>query len=79
MQFENWAEFFAMGGYAFYVWTSYGITAFVIVLMLVRPDPTRVAESEPRSLLPANQPYNRALAFQHPGKCVVQSRRESQR
>ena len=24
-------EFFAMGGYAFYVWTSYGI-AFVIML-----------------------------------------------
>ncbi len=25
------AEFFAMGGYGFYVWGSYGVTAFVIV------------------------------------------------
>jgi heme exporter protein D len=25
-------EFLAMGGYAAYVWTSYGITAFVVVL-----------------------------------------------
>jgi heme exporter protein CcmD len=25
-------EFFAMGGYAAYVWTAYGITAAVIVL-----------------------------------------------
>ena len=25
-------EFLAMGGYAAYVWTSYGITAFVVAL-----------------------------------------------
>ncbi len=24
-------EFFAMGGYAFFVWTSYGIVAFVMI------------------------------------------------
>lgn len=24
-------EFFDMGGYAFYVWTSYGIVAFVMI------------------------------------------------
>ena len=33
----SWSEFFAMGGYAFYVWTSYGITLFVIVLNIVMP------------------------------------------
>ncbi len=26
------SEFFAMGGYAFYVWGSYGVTALVIVI-----------------------------------------------
>jgi heme exporter protein D len=28
------AEFFNMGGYGFYVWTAYGITALVIVIEL---------------------------------------------
>ena len=31
------AEFFHMGGYAFYVWTSYGITALVLVANIVLP------------------------------------------
>ena len=26
-----------MGGYAFYVWTSYGITLFVLLLIFVMP------------------------------------------
>jgi len=26
----NWAEFFNMGGYAFYVWGSYGVFALAI-------------------------------------------------
>ena len=30
-------EFFAMGGYAFYVWTSYGIALVVLVINLVSP------------------------------------------
>ena len=25
----NWSEFFAMNGYAFYVWGSYGVALFV--------------------------------------------------
>jgi heme exporter protein D len=25
-------EFFAMGGYAFYVWGAYGVTALIIVI-----------------------------------------------
>ncbi len=28
-------EFFAMGGYAFFVWTSYGIVAFVMIANVV--------------------------------------------
>ena len=33
----NWSEFFNMGGYAFYVWTSYGLTLIVIVANIVSP------------------------------------------
>ena len=30
-------EFFAMGGYAFYVWTSYGLTLFVLLANIIIP------------------------------------------
>ena len=30
-------EFFHMGGYAFYVWTSYGLTLIVLVANLIIP------------------------------------------
>ncbi|GMR01469.1 MAG: heme exporter protein CcmD [Gammaproteobacteria bacterium] len=33
----NWAEFFDMGGYAFFVWTSYGLAFIVIVANIVSP------------------------------------------
>ena len=33
----SWSEFFAMGGYAFFVWTSYGLTFAVIVLNIITP------------------------------------------
>lgn len=33
----NLTEFFDMGGYAFYVWTSYGIAFVVLVLNIVFP------------------------------------------
>lgn len=34
----SWGEFFAMNGYAFYVWGSYGVTLLVfgIEILLVR-------------------------------------------
>jgi heme exporter protein D len=31
------SEFFNMGGYAFYVWTSYGIALLVLVVNVVIP------------------------------------------
>jgi heme exporter protein D len=31
------AEFFYMGGYAFYVWMSYGLVALVLILNIVIP------------------------------------------
>jgi heme exporter protein D len=30
MSFSSWSEFFHMGGYAFYVWTAYGLTLAVL-------------------------------------------------
>ncbi len=30
-------EFFHMGGYAFYVWTSYGLTFVVLLVNLIIP------------------------------------------
>lgn len=35
----NWSEFFSMGGYAFYVWGSYGVALVAIageVILLLR-------------------------------------------
>lgn len=38
MQWNSAAEFFAMGGYGFFVWGSFGVTvlAFVIEVWLIR-------------------------------------------
>jgi heme exporter protein D len=33
----NWTEFFHMGGYAFYVWTSYTIALVLLVANMVLP------------------------------------------
>ena len=33
----NWAEFFAMGGYGFYVWGSYAFATVVLVLNVIAP------------------------------------------
>ena len=33
----SWSEFFAMGGYAAYVWPSYALTAVVLVANIVLP------------------------------------------
>jgi heme exporter protein D len=33
----NWSEFFNMGGYAFFVWTSYALTLIIIVANIVSP------------------------------------------
>ncbi len=33
----NWQEFFAMGGYGFYVWMSYGISLAVLLINFFLP------------------------------------------
>ena len=32
MNWGSWSEFWAMGGYAFFVWGSYGVTAAALAL-----------------------------------------------
>lgn len=33
----NWHDFFAMGGYAVYVWTSWGLTLVVLLWQFIHP------------------------------------------
>lgn len=33
----NWSAFWEMGGFAFYVWTSYALAALVLTLNVVVP------------------------------------------
>ncbi len=33
----NWSEFFAMGGYGVYVWSSYGFAAAVLAVNVIIP------------------------------------------
>lgn len=33
----NWSHFFSMGGYAVYVWSSYGLAALILILNLYLP------------------------------------------
>ena len=35
MYFESLSDFFAMGGYASYVWSAFGITFFPMLVLLV--------------------------------------------
>jgi len=35
MNWASWSDFFAMGGYALYVWGSYGVTAGLIVMEIL--------------------------------------------
>jgi heme exporter protein D len=32
MNWASWGDFFAMGGYALYVWGSYGVTALLVAV-----------------------------------------------
>ena len=36
MQFESFADFLAMGGYAFYVWLSFGVTFVAMAFIAVQ-------------------------------------------
>ena len=39
MNWSSWSDFVAMGGYGFFVWMSYGVTALLLaveVIMVIR-------------------------------------------
>lgn len=36
MQWHSWSEFLDMGGRALYVWPSFGLTAFLVVVEIWR-------------------------------------------
>ena len=35
MQFDSFSAFLAMGGYGFYVWLSYGISALLLIILVI--------------------------------------------
>ncbi|OUS25888.1 heme exporter protein CcmD [Thalassotalea sp. 42_200_T64] len=35
MAFDSLSDFFNMGGYAFYVWLSYGFSALVLIILAI--------------------------------------------
>jgi heme exporter protein D len=35
MNWSSWSEFFAMGGYALYIWGSYGVAAGLIAMEII--------------------------------------------
>jgi heme exporter protein D len=35
MQWASWSAFFNMGGYAFYVWFSFGLTALCVIWVVL--------------------------------------------
>ena len=37
MNFESFTEFLLMGGHGLYVWLSYGVGLFIIVLVYIQP------------------------------------------
>ena len=53
MQWHSVSEFFAMGGYAFYVWGSFWLTAGVMVLemLLIRSQRTELLRNLRNELL----------------------------
>jgi heme exporter protein D len=35
MQFDSFSAFLAMGGYGFYVWLSYGVSALLLIILVI--------------------------------------------
>ena len=52
MIWNSWSDFFRMGGYALYVWGSFGVTAVLVVgeIVLLRQHATRALEQARRAV-----------------------------
>lgn len=37
MYFDNWSDFFAMGGHGVYVWSAYGFALLIIIWNVLAP------------------------------------------
>jgi heme exporter protein D len=58
MQWNSVSEFFAMGGYAFYVWGSFGATAAVMLveMLLIRQQRRSLLRELRNAQLPESSP-----------------------
>jgi len=56
MQFDSLSAFMDMGGYGFYVWLSYGVTALAIILLIFLSK-----QKHNNTLLAIKQRYTREL------------------
>ncbi len=58
MQWNSVSEFFAMGGYAFYVWGSFGLTAAIVAgeVLLLRAHRKTVLRNLRAELLSESNP-----------------------
>ena len=59
MRWESWSEFWAMGGYAVYVWGSVGVTALLLALEVWQ---ARWAHRTVLAQIKAEQAVNQVLA-----------------
>ncbi|MDO8290928.1 MAG: heme exporter protein CcmD [Parvibaculum sp.] len=56
------AEFFAMGGYAGYVWSAYGVTAIVIIALVLVTGLDLIAQRKQLDVLESDGARKRAPA-----------------
>ena len=57
IEFMNWSNFFSMGGYAVYVWGSYGVTFVLLgaeVLMLLKRKRDLASRESPQQFADRN-------------------------
>ena len=72
MHWNSVSEFFAMGGYAFYVWGSFGLTAVVVVgeVLLLRAQRKTVLRNLRNELLAESNPTRNLVTHAPPSSLV---------
>jgi heme exporter protein D len=64
MHWSSWSDFFSMGGYALYVWGSYGVTFLLLgaeVLALLKRKRTMARIRQPREVETRNSKLETVL------------------